>query len=177
MAQDPRASVRPRRFHAALDVRSYRWDEGPVAPQDLQEFIDHEVRALGLGPCRLRCSRATALPLGTPGRVRRRVRPRRPPGEPVDLADIARRGREAHSVTSTKRWHPADCTCFGCLERMADPNCAECEGDGYIVYLASTEIPGASETEEPCKCTEEKRMKKMEKAGMFRRSKNQKESK
>lgn len=26
---------------------------------------------------------------------------------------------------------PSDCTCFGCLEKYADPDCKKCDGDGY----------------------------------------------
>lgn len=57
-------------------------------------------------------------------------------------------------------WHcPTDCTCFRCLSKMADPNCLLCEGDGYVV-----ESPGFLDSEVPCKCTEEKRIRRDEKA-------------
>lgn len=69
----------------------------------------------------------------------------------------------------TKVKCPPDCTCYGCLEKMADPKCKECDGDGYVVYgPASTEVPGASETESLCKCTEPKYLKKLEKAGIIK---------
>lgn len=65
---------------------------------------------------------------------------------------------------------PVDCTCYRCLEKMADQKCKECEGDGYVIYAASTEVPGASETEQPCKCTEPARLRRAQKAARVQSS-------
>ena len=50
---------------------------------------------------------------------------------------------------------PKDCTCFDCLAKMADPNCRDCGGDGYVVVS-----PGFLDSESPCRCTEAKREKR-----------------
>ena len=72
-------------------------------------------------------------------------------------------------MTKKVRRCPPDCTCFDCLEAMADAKCAECGGDGYVdVGPASSEVPGADGSEIPCKCTEPKYLKKLEKAGIIK---------
>jgi len=59
--------------------------------------------------------------------------------------------------------HPPDCTCYHCLERMADPLCEKCGGDGYLLP-----IPDNVASEEMCKCTEANFLKKLEKAGIIK---------
>ena len=73
----------------------------------------------------------------------------------------------------TKRKCPPDCSCFDCLAAMADPNCVDCGGDGYVdVGPESSEVPGADGSEGTCKCTEAKYLKKLEKAGIIMRCPN-----
>ena len=49
----------------------------------------------------------------------------------------------------TKKKCPPDCTCYDCLERMADPSCADCRGDGYWIENDSDVL---------CSCTEAARV-------------------
>lgn len=57
---------------------------------------------------------------------------------------------------------PRDCTCYSCLEKMADPDCPTCGGGGYL------DLPGERYEEELCKCTEVKHLKRLEKAGIIK---------
>lgn len=69
-------------------------------------------------------------------------------------------------MTKAKSWKcPIDCLCFDCLAKMADPKCQGCGGDGYIVLS-----PGFLDSEAPCKCTDEKRVKREERAERRRRT-------
>lgn len=62
----------------------------------------------------------------------------------------------------TKRKCPPDCTCYGCLEKMANPDCPFCGGDGYL------DLPGERYEEALCECTEAERLKRLEKAGIIK---------
>ena len=58
---------------------------------------------------------------------------------------------------------PPDCTCYGCLEKMADPKCKRCEGDGYYV-----EGSGFMDVDAQCPCTMPAHLKRLEKAGIIK---------
>lgn len=57
--------------------------------------------------------------------------------------------------TMTTAKCPPDCTCYGCLEKMADPKCKDCCGDGYWVE---------GDNDVLCPCTEADRLRGAEKA-------------